>query len=143
MLAASCNPAPQAESQSVVPVDGRVNLAAELAGQWDEVCILPPYTTNGRAREVLGVSVDLRDSSRIWNSDGIALLVTMDDDGVAGMYEVPLRPVDFTPLAGCCFPRGNAAFGVSADGDAFAVSDAENAASAAVCPTVDLRIEGW
>lgn len=121
---AACDPAPQARTHSMSPVDGRVDLTGEFAGQWDEVCVLAPYATNGQAREVLGVAVNLRDSSRIWNSDGIALLVTMNDRGIAGMFEVPLRPVDFTPLAGCCFSRDDAAFGVSGDGDVFTVREA-------------------
>ena len=130
---AACGSGPDAETHSVRPVDGRVDLAAEFAGQWDRVCVLGPYTTNRRATEILGVDVDVYGRSQIASSDGITLLVTMNADAAAGMYEVALRPVDFTPLAGCCFSRSDAVFRVPEEGRPLASREGDGGESAAAC----------
>lgn len=132
-VTASCGSGPDAETHGVRPADGRVDLAAEFAGEWDRVCVLGPYTTNRRAEEVLGVGVDVHGRSRIASSDGIALFVTMNADGAAGMYEVPLRPVNFTPFSGCCFSRRDAVFRVTDEGRPLAPSEGEDGESAAAC----------
>lgn len=86
-------------------VDGRVSFSDELPGVWNEVCVLPPYTTNETAYEILGSYHDVESRSGIYASDWITLLVTLDNGGVVGLFEVERNEIDLTPLGGNCYPR--------------------------------------
>ena len=70
------------------PQGGAVDLAQSIDGEWDSVCILAPYTTNPMAGEVLGTPLNVELRSRAYSSDSFALLVTLADGDVDGLYEV-------------------------------------------------------
>lgn len=102
------------------PLDGRLDLATRLPGAWDRVCVLAPYSTDRHAREVLGIDADISLHTRIVYSDSIALLVTIGNDQVTGMFEVPRDSVDFAHLGGECFSRLESAFAVPQAGHPYA-----------------------
>ena len=116
----ACSGEPRARNLPIEPVDGKVDLAESISGDWDSVCFLGPYTTNGRAREALGVPVDVEGRSTISSSDSIALAVTMKGGEVVSLFEIPLRPSNFAEHHGECFARSNAKFRVPVDGYPYA-----------------------
>ena len=116
----ACSSEPRAQNLSIEPIDGQIDLAESIAGDWDSVCFLGPYTTNGRARGALGVPVDVEGRSTIFSSDSIALAVTMKGDAVVDLFEIPLRPSNFAEHHGECFARSNAKFRVPVDGYPYA-----------------------
>ena len=87
------------------PSNGLVNLSDDVPGVWDEVCVLSPYTNNEIAREVIGTYHDVESESDIWSDDSIALLVTLEQGKVVGLFEVGRGEVDIAPLGGNCYPR--------------------------------------
>jgi hypothetical protein len=100
--------------------DGEVDLSEKFSGNWDTVCILPPYSTNEHAKAVLGVPLSVETKSKITSSDSIILIVTMQRGRVAGLYEIPRRNIDFTALGSKCYLRRDTKFTVSEDGHPFA-----------------------
>jgi hypothetical protein len=120
-LLVSCGPSvPTVTRLEVSPVSGKVDLSTALSGNWDRVCMLAPYSTNEHAMTVLGAPVDIESKSDINSLDSITLLVTMKRDGVTGLFEVPRKNADFTPLGGKCYFRGDSMFEVPAQGHPFA-----------------------
>jgi len=116
----ACSDASDAEVVELQPVEGQVDLAAQLPGVWQRVCVLAPYSTDRHAREILGVDADVSLRSRIVYSDSIALLVTVRDGDVSGLFEVPRSDVDFAHLGGECFNRAESGFAVPESGHPYA-----------------------
>lgn len=101
-------------SDRVLEIDknaGDINLADMVDGDWDRLCLFPPYANNKMAAERLGFAWDLEATSRIDTWDAITLLVFSQQGKVRFFYEVP-RWADFAHLAGHCFERSNAHFNV-------------------------------
>jgi hypothetical protein len=102
------------------PAGGQIDLSNALSGEWGRVCVIAPYSTNEHAREILGVPADIESNSSIYQSDSIALLVTMHGENVSGLFEVPRKSVDFSYLGGNCYRRENSRFAVPDEGHPFA-----------------------
>ena len=106
----------QAEQVDLQIDNGGIDLAVSLAGDWDRVCVIGPYSVNHHAAEITGFQVDIEAQSKIEASDSIALLITIAGEKVADLYEVRRGNIDFTGLAGRCFARADARFSVPAPG---------------------------
>ncbi len=111
---------PDAQLLEIISLDGEIDLAKAVPGNWERVCILAPYTTNSRAKEILGVSVNVARRSNIGSSDSIALLATIHDSRVNGLYEISFESANFTPHAGECFPKNDARFLIQSTGHPYA-----------------------
>ncbi len=114
------NGGPDAQRLEIIPVNGEIDLAKAVPGNWDKVCILAPYTTNSHAKEILGVSVNVASRSDIGTSDSIALLAIILDSQVKGLYEVGFESANFTPHAGECFIKSDARFLIQSHGHPYA-----------------------
>lgn len=89
---------------------GIVNLAEQLPGEWDRVCILTPYAQVWTTKDVLGFYYLVELHSSIVTRDDISLLVTARGDAFVGAYEVSRADKDFTTLGQRCFARPQAVF---------------------------------
>jgi hypothetical protein len=92
-----------------------VDLAETLVGDWERVCLITPYSSNEYASEVVGFHVNVEERSRISVLDGISLLVTVKNQNIEDMYEVPRKNLDFSSLGAHCYERGNARFTIKYD----------------------------
>lgn len=97
-------------------VDGLVNLAEVVDGEWDRVCIFSPYSTNQVAEDVLGFKWPLETESGVGVNDGVSLLVFVKSSSVASFYEIPRNTTDFTNLGGACYGREDSVFKVDSNG---------------------------
>jgi hypothetical protein len=95
---------------------GIVDLAEQLPGEWQRVCILPPYSTNRTARELLGFDYNVESRSAIPASDGITLLLAVDSGAVAGAFEIGRQNIDFASLGAVCYGRSEARFSLPEQG---------------------------
>jgi hypothetical protein len=111
----------KAQRLVIKPAGGQVNLTEVLPGVWGRVCVISPYSTNKHAREIIGFPVNIESKSSINMSDSIALLVTMQGQGVSALFEVPRGSVDFANLGGKCYRRGDSRFTVPDEGHPYAV----------------------
>ncbi len=107
---------PLAENKTFKLNNGRVNLSDSLPGYWDKVCIITPYSTNSHAYDLLGVRVDIVGSSKINVSDSITLLVTMNNNEVVKLYEVPRNNINFASLGAGCYQRNESMFSIPETG---------------------------
>ena len=87
-----------------------VDLAETLIGDWERVCVITPYSSNEYASEVIGFDVNVEERSDISALDDISLLVTVKNQNIEDMYEVPRENIDFSSLGAQCYARGNARF---------------------------------
>jgi len=106
----------RSETIDLRPSGGIVDLSVSLPGEWDRVCVIAPYSTNSRASKILGVAVNIALRSSIAVLDNIALLVTLNDGEVSGLFEVSRGSVDFAHLGGECYRRGDSIFSVPRGG---------------------------
>jgi hypothetical protein len=95
---------------------GVIDLSNQLPGAWTKVCVLPPYSTNKTAKELLGFEYDIEFTSAIYSSDTISLLLTATDKSVLQGFEVKRSNADFSNLGAKCYSRDNAIFKVEKDG---------------------------
>jgi len=103
---------------------GKIDLAAQLRGDWERVCILMPYATSEQAKELLGVSYSPEVHSAIAVKDDRTLLVTIKSNEVLGSFEVMREVADFTQIGAGCYERSEAVFNyLSKDGGWHEVSD--------------------
>ena len=119
-LCACSSGTPKALKLALEPSGGRIDLSESLPGEWGRVCVIPPYSTNEHASEILGIPLNIESKSSIYMLDSIALLVAMWGESVSGLFEVPRGGVDFTHLGGKCYRRGDARFAVPERGHPFA-----------------------
>ena len=87
-----------------------IDLAVHIPGNWSKVCVLPPYTTNAMAKELLGFGYNVELNTNISTSDSITLLLTISGNTVLQAFEVNRRNADFSSLGAKCYPRSNAKF---------------------------------
>lgn len=87
-----------------------IDLSLALKGQWERVCIIVPYTQNDKAADIIGFSVDIEGQTIISSQDIYSLLITLNENEVVEMYEVPRGNIDFTPLGSKCFSRDKSQF---------------------------------
>lgn len=120
VITCGCSKSTDAESLDLRVAEHRVDLTDQLPGEWDRVCVLAPYSTDRHARQVLGIDAEISLHSRIVYSDSIALLVTVRDAEVAGLFEIARDNVDFAHLGGECFVRGESTFAIPDAGHPYA-----------------------
>jgi hypothetical protein len=98
---------------------GQIDLAQQLPGNWEAVCVITPYATTEFASEVVGFEYKVESFSNISDDDSISLLVTTAGNEVVGQYEVKRKNADFANLGADCYLRDDARFshGASDDGD--------------------------
>jgi hypothetical protein len=87
-----------------------VNLAQIVPGNWDELCVLGPYSDNRAARQALGFDWNAEAKTSIHDNEGIALLLFVRDGKILEYVEHPRADGDFANLSGKCFSRDDAAF---------------------------------
>lgn len=87
-----------------------VNLAEAVAGPWEKVCILGPYTNNDHAKTTLGFEWDVESKTSITSNEGISLLLFLRDGKVTEYAEHSRSQGDFSNLTMKCFPKENAVF---------------------------------
>ena len=95
---------------------GIIDLAEQLPGEWQRVCILPPYSTNRTAKELLGLDYNVELRTNIASSDSITLLLTVDTVAVVGAFEIGRRNIDFSSLGAVCYGRSEARFSLPEQG---------------------------
>lgn len=94
----------QVEASKTSPID----LSVVGPASWDRVCVLGPYTTNQHAEKVLGFKWDAESKTSIAGSDGITVLVFIQNQQVVAFTEHPRNKGDFTKLQPRCLLRSQA-----------------------------------
>ena len=94
----------QFDASRTAPID----LSVVGPASWERVCVLSPYTTNQTAERVLGFKWDAESKTSIAGSDGINVLVFVQDQQVVGYTEHPRNKGDFSKLQPRCLPRSQA-----------------------------------
>ena len=89
---------------------GVIDLAQQLPGAWTKVCLLPPYTNNQSAQQLLGFAYDVESNSTIASADDISLLLTMSETEVLNSYAIDRSKADFSSLGANCYTREEATF---------------------------------
>jgi hypothetical protein len=87
-----------------------VNLATAIPGQWEKVCVLGPYSTNGTANKTLNFAWDAETKTSITTNEGISLLLFVQDNKVTAYVEHPRNRGDFSNLTAQCFPKEQSQF---------------------------------
>jgi hypothetical protein len=85
-----------------------IDLSAVGPASWDRVCVLPPYTNNQTAEQILGFKWDAESNTSIAVSDGINVLVLVQNKQVVAYTEHPRGKGDFSTLQPRCLLRSNA-----------------------------------
>lgn len=94
----------QFEASKTAPID----LSVAGPASWERVCVLSPYTTNKTAEQVLGFRWDAESKTSIAGSDGINVLVFVQNQQVVAYAEHPRNKGDFSKLQPRCLPRSQA-----------------------------------
>lgn len=94
----------QFEASKTTPVD----LSVVGPASWERVCVLGPYTTNQTAEKILGFKWDAESKTTIAGSDGVNVLVFVQNQRVVAYTEHPRSKGDFSRLQPRCLPRSNA-----------------------------------
>jgi hypothetical protein len=89
---------------------GSVNLAQAVAGSWEEVCVLGPYSDNVTASNTLGFDWNAESRTSIQTNEAISLLVFLRDGDVVDYVEHPRADGDFSRVSGKCFAREDSTF---------------------------------
>ncbi len=84
---------------------GRVDLSP-LGDDWVTLCVIGAYETNGSARALTGLDIDIENRSRSVTYETMTLLVTLHDQGRHRLFDVPRHPSDFVKLSSTCWPHG-------------------------------------
>lgn len=97
-------------SQSLIPLtlvveNGHVDLAQQVSGDWDRVCILTPYTTDKQASKLTGLDHSQIAGTGIMSSDSFHVLVFLNGQSLHGLYEVNRNNVEFNLTAPWCFSK--------------------------------------
>lgn len=100
----------QISAQYHAAASGVVDLGLVGSDEWDRVCVLPPYTTNRRAQEILGLPWDAQSKTSIFSSDAINVLVFMQAQKVVAHVEHPRIDGDFARSEPSCLHRSMARF---------------------------------
>lgn len=102
----------QAQTLQPQEIDGRVNLAVQLPGEWEQLCFFTPYSSNGAAREVLGFRYNITARSNVAYDDSHLVLATVAGKEVIGLYEIPINSFDTASYLSSCVEREEALFDV-------------------------------
>lgn len=94
----------QFEASKTAPID----LSVVGPASWERVCILSPYTTNQTAEQILGFRWDAESKTSIAGSDGINVLVFVQNQQVVAYAEHPRNKGDLSKLQPRCLPRSQA-----------------------------------
>ena len=94
----------QFEASKTAPID----LSVVGSPSWDRVCVLSPYTTNQAAEQILGFRWDAESNTSITVSDGVNVLVFVQNQQVVAYTEHPRNKGDFSKLQPRCLPRSQA-----------------------------------
>ena len=87
-----------------------IDLMKAVPTTWDKVCILGPYSGDEEAEQILGFKWPVERRTSIEDSDGIALLLFVQNDSVVEYIEHPRDQGDFSMLDSQCFRSSNAKF---------------------------------
>jgi hypothetical protein len=93
-----------------------IDLSAVGPASWERVCILSPYSTNQSAEKVLGFKWDVESKTPIAGSDGINVLVFVQEQRVVAYTEHPRNLGDFSKLQPRCLVRSQATVDRESDG---------------------------
>lgn len=93
----------QFDASKTAPID--LSVVGPVA--WNHVCILPPYTTNKTAEQILGFSWAAETKTSIAGSDGINVLVFVQNQQVVAYAQHPRDKGDFSKLQPRCLTRSN------------------------------------
>lgn len=85
-----------------------IDLSTVGPASWERVCILSPYSTNQSAEQVLGFKWDAESKTSIAGSDGINVLVFVQEHSVVAYTEHPRNLGDFSRLQPRCLVRSQA-----------------------------------
>ena len=85
-----------------------INLAVLGPDSWERVCVLPPYTDNKQAEEILGFKWNSDSKTSIGGSDGINVLVFVRGSEVVSYTEHPRNKGDFARMKPRCLERKHA-----------------------------------
>ena len=95
----------QFDASKTAPID----LSVVGPASWERICVLSPYTTNQTAEKVLGFRWDAESKTSIAGSDGINVLVFVQNQQVVAYAEHPRNKGDFSKLQPRCLPRSQSA----------------------------------
>lgn len=85
-----------------------IDLSTVGPASWERVCILSPYSTNQSAEQVLGFKWDAESKTSIAGSDGINVLVFVQEHSAVAYTEHPRNLGDFSRLQPRCLVRSQA-----------------------------------
>jgi hypothetical protein len=85
-----------------------IDLSVVGPASWERVCVLPPYTTNQTAEQILGFKWDAESETSIAGDDRINVLVFVQNRQVVAYTEHPSNMGDFSKLQPRCLPRAQA-----------------------------------
>lgn len=92
--------------------NGVVDLKQFVEGDWDNVCVLPPYTSDEKGADITGLATSDISKSGIALSDSFSTLVFLKGGKRHSVYNVPRAPVDLAHIEAGCYPRSEAVFEV-------------------------------
>lgn len=87
---------------------GQVNLAQQVPGDWERICIFTPYTTGDRAEELSGIPGYIVNATDIAHSDSFVILAALYADESYSLYRVSMANVVFVNHSPECFGRDQA-----------------------------------
>ncbi len=87
---------------------GIVNLAEQVSGSWEKVCILTPYTTGIIGKDVTGIDSSVIQGTGIGTSDSYNILAFINRDQTYSLYKVSMRNVVFIYTKAQCFTKDSA-----------------------------------
>ncbi|WP_283788540.1 hypothetical protein QNI23_001070 [Bermanella sp. WJH001] len=85
--------------------NAHVDLAQQVEGDWDSVCILTPYTTDENAAKVTGLNITDVKGTGIENSDSFQVLVFLKNQALHRKYRVSMENARFELTAPWCFDK--------------------------------------
>jgi len=85
--------------------NGHVDLAQQVAGEWDNVCVLTPYTTDAQAAKLTGLDIKDISGTGIMSSDSINVLVFLKDGELDRLYQVNREAVEINLTEPWCFTK--------------------------------------
>jgi hypothetical protein len=90
---------------SLTVENGHVDLAQQVDGDWDSVCILTPYITDNKAAKITGLNIVDVTGTGISSSDSFQVLVFLKDQALHNKYQVNFSDVRFDLTAPWCFDK--------------------------------------
>lgn len=85
--------------------NGHVDLAQQVEGDWDGVCVLTPYTTDKKAAILTGLKHSDISGTGIESSDSFQVLVFLKNQALHSKYSVSMETARFDLTAPWCFDK--------------------------------------